>query len=268
MTTVMDKKQLGLLLVSLALFCVLYFVLDTKPNKQKLLEKSRSANLESTSIQLIEKDAKTSLNKEQLNFIEAFEVQMHQESNDSLKAILQEQLSSHWFKMGHPAIAGYYAEELAKKNETADAWGIAGTTFIYGLQNYESEKLKSYCFKRGINALETASSLDPDNVDHKINLALAYVESPPKDNPMMGILQLVGLNRENPENVKVLNQLGRLAIKTNQLDKALERLNSAEALSKDNKTTICLLAELYSKRQETAKAESYAKKCNELITKI
>lgn len=260
-----NKKQLGLGILSLLLFCLLYFVLDTKPKKQQLLEKSRSANLESTGIQIIQKEAKETLAQDQLDFITALEVQLSQEENDSIKNVRREELSSSWFKMGHPAIAGYYAEKIAEFNDSSNAWGISGTTFFYGLQSYESEKLKSFCQKRSIKSLEKAISLDPDNVDYKINLALCYVEMPPKDNPMTGILQLVGLNKEFPNNVKVLNQLGRLAIQTNQLDKALERLSSAEKLSPDNKTTICLLAELYGKKKETILAEKYVKQCNELI---
>lgn len=261
----MTKKQLSLGLISLLLFCVLYFVLDTKPKQQQLLEKSRSANLESTGIQIIQKEAKETLSQDQRDFITALEVQLNQEENDSLKNIRREELSSSWFKMGHPAISGYYAEKIAEVKEDGNAWGITGTTFFYGLQSYESDKLRSFCQKRSIKALEKAISLDPENVDYKINLALCYVEIPPKDNPMTGILQLVGLNREFPDNVKVLNQLGRLAIQTNQLDKALERLSSAEKLSPDNKTTICLLAELYSKKNETILADKYVKQCNELI---
>jgi tetratricopeptide (TPR) repeat protein len=260
-----NKKQVGLGVLSLLLFCVLYFVLDTKPKKQQLLEKSRSANLETTGIQIIQNEAKEKISQEELDFITALEVQLNRAENDSLKLKSQEELSSSWFKMGHPALAGYYAEQIAEEKDTDAAWGIAGTTYFYGVQSYTDDRLKQFSHKRAIDALEKAISLDPDNIDYKINKALCYVEIPPEDNPMTGILQLVGLNRENPENVPVLNQLGRLSIQTNQLDKALIRLQTAEELSPDNKTTICLLAQLYSKRNETNLAEKYVKLCEEVI---
>ncbi len=260
-----NKKQLVVIGISVLVFCLFYFVLDTKPSKQKLVETSRSANFESTGIQLIFEDAKAGLKKDQLNAIEAGEVQLKNATSDSLQQKSKMELSKMWFQMGHPAIAGYYAEEIAEVNNDESSWSIAGTTYLYGVQAYEEEKLKDFCAKRSRKALEKASSLNPDNIDHKINLALGYVEFPPKDNPMAGILQLVGLNKKYPENVNVLNQLGRLAIQTNQIDKALERLKSAEALEKNNKTTICLLAEAYSKKENETLFNAYSVRCNELI---
>lgn len=263
--TMLNKKQSFVIAIAVLVFGVLYFMLDTKPSEQKLLEKSRSANFESTGIQLIFQDAKASLNQDQLNAIEAGEVQLKGSKTDSLKENAKKELSKMWFKMGHPAIAGYYAEEIATDKDDEVSWSIAGTTYLYGVQSYEEEKLRSFCVKRSRKALEKASSLNPENVDHKINLALGYVEFPPEDNPMAGILQLVGLNKKHPENVKVLNQLGRLAIRTNQIDKAIERLKSAEAVEKDNKTTICLLAEAYSKKENETLYNAYSVRCKELI---
>ena len=261
----LNKKQSIVIAIAVLIFGVLYFVLDTKPSKQKLLEKSRSANFESTGIQLIFKDAKASLKKDQLDVIEAAEVQLKNASVDSLKEKAKVELSQLWFRSGHPAVAGFYAEEIAEIKNDEDSWAIAGTTYLYGVQSYEEEKLKDFCAKRSRKTLEKASSLNPDNVDHKINLALGYVEFPPKDNPMAGILQLVGLNKKYPENVKVLNQLGRLAIRTNQIDKAIERLSAAEAIDKNNKTTICLLAEAYSKKENETLYTTYSVRCKELI---
>ena len=263
--TVLNKKQGIVLAITVLLFGVLYFGLDTKPSEQKLLEKSRSANFESTGIQLIFNDAKAALKKEQLNAIEAGEVQLKNASVDSLQEKAKIELSQLWFRSGHPAIAGFYAEEIAEVKNDEDSWAIAGTTYLYGVQSYKEEKLKDFCAKRSRKALEKASSLNPENVDHKINLALGYVEFPPKDNPMAGVLQLVGLNKKYPENVKVLNQLGRLAIRTNQIDKAIERLSSAEALDKNNKTTICLLAEAYSMKENETLFTEYTVRCKELI---
>ena len=78
-----------------------------------------------------------------------------------------------------------------------------------------------------LSAFEKAISLNPGNVDHKINKALCFVELPDEGNPMQGILQLRELNQKHPDNVNVMVQLARLALKTNQLERAKERLQQA-----------------------------------------
>ena len=259
------KYPLGILLFSILLFCVLYFVLDTKPQDQKLLEKSRAANFESTNIQILKKEANNDLSLEVKQYLEALELKFHQEQDSIAKDSLKEVLSSQWFKAGQPAIAGYYAEEIAKVKNDAESWGITGSTFYYGIQNEKEDKVKQYCKSRAVKAFDNAISLNPDNIDYKINKSLIFVEMPPEDNPMTGILQLVKLNRDFPGTPKVLNQLGRLALQTNQIDKAIERLNQAYEVEPNNKTTVCLLAEAYTKKNETSLVEKFVSKCTELI---
>jgi len=78
---------------------------------------------------------------------------------------------------------------------------------------------------------------------------------------MQGILMLRDLNTKYPKNVAVLNQLGKLALQTNQSERALERLEAAIKLEPENNVTICLLAEAYSQLGDKTKATEYKKKC-------
>lgn len=240
--------------------------MNVKPEKMRIVEKSRMENLESTGIQIISREAKKKLSKEDAAYIEMLEVQANSSPKDSLNNF-REDLSSAWFKLGHPAMAGYYAEEIAKEKDTEEAWSIAGTSYLYGVKNYKEQKLKDFCSKRAVAALESAISINPDNIDHKINLALGYTDNPPSNNPMMGILQLLDLNKKFPENVKVLNQLGRLGLETNQIAKAIARLEKALSLSPDNEFTICLLAKAYRSANEIEKADQFEKRCALAINK-
>ena len=81
---------------------------------------------------------------------------------------------------------------------------------------------------------------------------------------MKGIQMLLSLNDEYPNNVKVLNQLGRLAIQTNQWDRALKRLKAALAVEPNNRSTICMITKVYESLQEFSEAERYRKLCAEL----
>ena len=246
--------------VALAVLAVLYFGFDIVPKQQKDLEKSRTLAVEATSVQNLIMEAKTELGAE-FGVIEALNMELNGENNDSLKVNKLETLSSKWYQLGYPAISAYYAEEIAKLKETEEAWSIAGTTYSIALKESEAEKTRTWAFQRAVRAFESAISINPDNIDHRINLALGYIENPPQENPMKGILMLRELNDQDPDNVKVLLQLGRLSLMTNQTENALQRLHRAEELAPNNKNVVCLLAQAYQQAGDTNNAERYNKKC-------
>lgn len=196
--------------------------------------------------------------------IQALEQALDPESPDpeTLKA-----LSSAWYQAGHGAIAGHYANEVAELEGTAAAWSIAGTTFSLALQQSQDAKVRSYCLENAVSALEKAISLEPDHVDHRLNLALLYTEIPPQDNPMKGILMMVDLNKLNPDNASVLYHLGRLALQTGQTDKAVERLRKASLLRPDHRETWCLLAQAESAAGHETEAQIAHDNCETNIIK-
>jgi len=258
----MSKFQIGAIVGAIVFFLILYLGFDTMPPKQKELEKSRIFNLESTSISNLVQEAKAKLTPEQSSIIEAIHLDLNKVGSDSLKkVVILKSLSGTWYEMGYPAIAGSYAQDIASIEKTGEAWSMAGTTYALCVKSDADEKTKEFCSKRAIKAFENAISIMPDNVEARINLAICYVDRPPTDNPMQGILILRDLNTKYPENVSVLNQLGKLALQTNQIDKALERLEKAIELDPKNQNTICLLAEAYTTIKNAAKAAEYNKKC-------
>ena len=91
---------------------------------------------------------------------------------------------------------------------------------------------------------------------------MVYVDNPPEDQPMKGIQILLGMNRENPENVTVIKALARLGIQTGQMDKAYARLIKAKAIAPDDKEIDCLLVKVYEAQQQSKLALEAAQKCN------
>lgn len=258
----MNRNQILLLVGGVLLFVVLYFGFDIIPQKSKDLEKSRSLNIESTGINNLLKDAMATLDAQQKSIIEAINLDVQKSSNDTVARIERiKSLSGTWYEFGFPAISGSYAEDIANMLKTDESWSIAGTTYAICVKNSKDPKVKDFCSKRAVKAFENAISIAPDNIDHRINLAICFVDNPMQDNPMQGILMLRELNTKNPENVAVLNQLGKLAIQTNQNERALERLETAIGLEPENQTTICLLATAYKNIGNTAKADEFSNKC-------
>ncbi|MCB0634360.1 MAG: tetratricopeptide repeat protein [Lewinella sp.] len=265
----MTKLQRIVILIAVGLFLLLYFGvntpffgLSTKSNEQRQLEKTRSLQAESTDISVLLKNAKSALSSAQSGRIFLLEQSLAETQEDSARIEQLQQLSGTWFDLGHPAIAGYYAQEIAEIAGTAESWSIAGTTYTICLQQATEEKVREYCSGRAVSALENAISLDPDQLAHQVNLSLVYTENPSPDDPMRGILMLRELNEAHPNNVLVMNTLARLAIKTGQFDRAIERLERSLELDADNQVTVCLLAAAYQGAGNENKAAEFAARCN------
>ncbi len=256
------SKQWLLILGTISLFALLYFGCDTQNKKQRELEMSRALNLEATSPQFILRGAKQDIGLARASEIEILEQKLSTIEEDSAKLETLKTLASKWYENGQGIASGIYAQQVAELENTETAWSIAGTTFALGLKQTEVEKNRQFAFSRSIKAFENAKSINPENIDHSLNLAIAYTEYPPKDNPMQGILMLRELNQEYPESSKVLNQLGRLSIKTGQWDNAKKRLQQAYEQDKNNPTTICLLAQVYTELKEATLASQFSEKCN------
>ncbi len=257
----MNKAQGLVLAVCVGVFAILAGVLPTKPAKIAEAEKKRSL-----SFSRLDPDSRIAQERERLEGqlrtqLQALELEA-QSDDDSLALEATKRLSGFWFDAGKPWISGYYARKVAEKEGTEEAWSIAGTTFLLCLQGKElEESIRGYCFDEAVAAFEAALSLNPKNLDNRINLSLVYVESPPEDNPMKGIRMLLDLSREYPESAAVLNQLGRLALQTGQIDKALERLEAALQLEPQNPKTLCLLARAYQQAGDTVRAARFEAAC-------
>jgi len=256
----MNKTQSILIVSMIALFCLIYFGMSTKPKEQRDAEMTRAANIEATGIQNIVSNAKKSLSKDQLNIIEALQAEYHDAQGDEEKIDKAKAMASRWYEFGSPIVSGYFAEDIAKIRNTKDAWSIAGTTYSIGMNNAEEEKEMQFARGRAIKAFENAISLTENNIDDKINLALIYVERPDQ-RPMEGIQMLLKLNESNPDNVQVINQLARLGLRTNQTEKAIGRLKRALELEPNNINSICMLAQAYAQAGNEKAAKEFEDRC-------
>lgn len=260
----MSKLQILVVSSAFLLFLLLFFGFNTKPKKQQGIEKSRMLQAESTDIKNLLTEAKATLDESETTALLLMEQSLAAAPGDSARIVKLKELSRKWYNLKHPEISGHYAEQIAMLTNTEEAWAIAGTTYSIGVQRATSDKVKAYCNGRAIKAFENAISINPDEVAHKINLALTYTENPPKENPMKGILMLIDLNKKNPDNVPVLTQLGRLAIKTGQYDKAVTRLERATTIDPTNARAFCLLADAYQGLGNEGKSSENKEKCSAL----
>lgn len=230
--------------IGVVLFVLLYWGLERRPPNMRGVDSIRTSNMSSTSANALIREASSGLDARQEAEIHGFEKMLDGSTSETRKVELLKQLSGAWYRSGNPAIAGHYAEQIAVLTPSDTTWGLAATTYTLCLRSDSlSAKQRDFCKERAVPAYENAISLAPESSTHKVNLALHYADNPPAKNPMRGIRMLLDLNKENPEDVAVLVQLGRLALQTNQNEKALGRLTLAAEIEPDNRTAQCLLSE-------------------------
>lgn len=257
----MKVKHYAVLGGAAILFIVLLFGFEKVPPAHKALEKSRSITVESTGLQNLINEAMPSLDAEQKSVLEAINLDLQKATEDTAKVSHLKMLSGTWYRYGFQSISGVYAEQIAEIVKDEPSWSIAGTTYSLCVQNAQSEKVKDFCSKRAVKAFESAISIDPDKIAPRINLALCYIDNPEQDNPMKGILMLRELDTQYPDNVQVLSQLARLALKTNQVEKALERMERILMLEPENPSVACLAAEIYKAAGNEKLSADFANKC-------
>ncbi len=260
----MTKFQLAALLLAVALFVGMYIGCETKSNTQKALEKTRAVAAERTDINVLLKAARQRLDAEEAGAIAAAEQRLSALKGDTAALVAGlMRLAGLWYNAGYAAISGHYAQQIAELVQTEEVWSTAGATYAICLQRETDDKVRAFCTKRAVEAFEQAISLNPGNVSHRINLALVYAENPPQEDVMRGVKMLQDLNRQYPDNVSVLNSLARLALKTGQYERAIQRLERVLELDAQNTTAICLLADAWQGAGDEAKARQFAATCNQ-----
>ncbi|MEE9373717.1 MAG: hypothetical protein V3V00_11760 [Saprospiraceae bacterium] len=263
----MNNTQRTTINIFVILLIALYFGFDTKPSNHGLIEKSRALKMSATDVSILKKEAQNTLSDTQKGRIDLLNAQLNSTSDTLLNIQYKKELSGAWYQFGFPSIAGSYAEEIAIVENSDEAWGIAATTYAMGIGDAKSIKESKFCKEKALQAFDMAISIDGNELRHQLNKAVTLAEHADEDNPMKGILQLLDLNKAHPENVAIINQLAKLGMKTNQLEKALERLKKALSLQPDNVTSICLMAEVLTRKNEIIQAEKYITKCNNLTNK-
>lgn len=258
----MNRLQLAVLLGAIGIFFAMYFGCETKSKDQKTLEKSRVFSAQGTDIAVLLKAGKEKISEDFSAEINAVEELLSASRNDTAAMVSSyKSLAALWYQAGNPEISGYYAGQIAEIQPSEDAWARAGTTYAICVQRKPEAKVLEFCTQGAVTALEKAISLNPENIAHRVNLAVVYAENPPKEDVMRGVTMLLELSRQYPDDIAVLNNLGRLANKTGQYDRALKRFERVLELDPGNPVATCLLAETWEGLGDNAKATMYAEAC-------
>ncbi|HEY0769567.1 MAG TPA: tetratricopeptide repeat protein [Sphingobacteriaceae bacterium] len=176
------------------------------------------------------------------------------------KLRIQRELAQKWDDVNKPAPGAFYYEEIAKTESNFDNWLKAGDKFTEAYQGTTDSIAQPALVEHAQNAYKKASELQPNNLDAKTGLGVAYVNG--LKNPMEGIQLLLAVVKEDPSNIKANMSLGLFSIRSGQYDKAVDRFKMVLTKTPDDPEAWFYLASCYSslgQKQDAIMAYTKAK---------
>ena len=261
----MSKIQSAAIILAAFLLLVLYLFVPTKPKERVQVDKTRALEAEMNSTVSVEQlllAAKSTLSASQTEPVLKLEEQLSQTSNEEEKAELLKKISSEWNKLNSFALGGFYAEQVASITKTDSAWAIAGSTYYSGFQQARDSLIRGFCLSKAITSFENAVSVNSKNTSHKVNLGLCYVNG--GSNPMKGIMMIREVAEENPEDMLASMTLGKLSMRTGQLEKAIQRFLNVIKIDNTNADAHFWVAQAYRQSNDLSNAKKHFQKCLEL----
>lgn len=174
------------------------------------------------------------------NEILSLQKQFNQSDKIEEQSATASSLAALWAKADVAPLEAYYLYQSAELNKNVQGLSLAGDRMLTLYRVSQDTIIKNNLITFALRSLETASRLDPDNLELKVRLGAAYVEGTPE--PMKGITLLREVVEKDPENIEALILLGRFAILSGQYDRAKERLDKVLMLDPNNPEAIYFMA--------------------------
>lgn len=206
---------------------------------------------------------KKSLFPEQLSVIDGLEktLSASKEKEDKLNSL--EELASSWEKYGKFALASEYWAQISALTDSAKDWNRTGRKYFTAFSSQEDTSITNYLREKTYASLEKATVLDPKTVRYKVDLAESRIEMSP--NAMDGVLLLLEIEKEAPDDIRTNLLLGRMGIVSAQFDKARDRLEHVLRLDPENTEAMYYLAGAYNGLGNKTKAIEILNKTKTLI---
>ncbi|HEY4195121.1 MAG TPA: tetratricopeptide repeat protein [Mucilaginibacter sp.] len=215
--------------------------------------------------------AKTAIGAALAARINDLEGQLKSASGDADKLNLQKQLAKQWDDDNQPAPSAFYYQAVAGKENTFENWMAAGNHFNDAYKTTPDTSIQPAFVENAIAAYKNAVKLKPDDLDAKTGLGIAYVNQtslgitdPNGGSPMQGIMLLLGVVKQDPNNRNANLNLGLFAMKSGQFEKAVARFKTVIA-QKEEVEPYFYLAESYKQLGMKKEAIAAYQKCKEMI---
>ncbi|MBP6623651.1 MAG: tetratricopeptide repeat protein [Chitinophagaceae bacterium] len=266
----MHRNQYFLLSAAILLFAGLYFFGNTKGEK-KTKEPTQSAGHESppmagpmSNIEPINMDTFIQKATSSLTETENSKFNSLQElASKEPSAIHFKDLAEFWEAKKQITIAANYYKKAAFLENTEKSITFAGNLLMAVMQKTEEPAVKKWQSLEAIECFNKALELNGENTDTKVALATCYTEG--TGETMKGVTLLREVTQKDSNNVPANLLLGKLAIQSGQLDKAIRRLELVLTIQPKNTEAMYFLAEAYKNKGDKPKAISLLENCKRIV---
>jgi tetratricopeptide (TPR) repeat protein len=180
--------------------------------------------------------------------------------NTATESLIKEQqitanetLADIWQHNKNAVFAAHYYGKMGQLENSEKRLTFAARLFAGEMQNEQNPNIKQWIAKEIIDLYQQALSINPNNDTSRIGLADAYING--AGEPMKGIEQLLTIVRRDSTNIPANVILGKLAVESGQLDKAIMRGNIVLSVDKNNVDAYLFMGEAYKQQGKTDKAK-------------
>ncbi len=262
-----NKTQLIVISGSLLLIVLLLFT-NTQPPKNQdkpmaMSEHSGNTNASaSASITALVETAKSRLTTAQKQLIDKLEGALKTAPD---KKTAYENMVNEWDSLRKQDVAAYYVEQAAIVSPTETNWMEAGNRY-YSATRFASETDKPVLFGKAIECFEKTITINPKNVDARVNLGACYVEG--SSDPMKGIGILKDVEKTDSNNVNLQLNFAFFSEKSGQWDKAIARFQKVLKIKPDFIEAYLHLADAYEQKGDKDNAIKSLEKYKSLVEDV
>jgi len=275
----MTRKQITVIVIVLAISGYLYSLpvkgliksKDANATAGHVNGSQPSPNVKNVTIEEVSSPAKTAIGAALAARINDLEGQLKNTSGDADKLVIEKQLAKQWDDDNQPAPSAFYYQSVAQKENRFENWMSAGNHFNDAFKSTQDTAVQPAFVENAIDAYKNAVKLKPADLGAKTGLGIAYVNQtslgitdPNGGSPMQGIMLLLDVVKQDPNNRNANLNLGLFAMKSGQYEKAVARFKTVIA-QKAEVEPYFYLAESYKQLGMKKEAIDAYQKCKEMI---
>ncbi|SDI61604.1 tetratricopeptide repeat protein [Mucilaginibacter sp. P25] len=266
----MNKKQIVVSAAVVVIMGYLYWLpvkglvkpKDDKNGKPAMAASAGAAKpAANVTVDMVSAPAKAAIGDALAAKINDLEAQL-KKASDADAPVLQAQLAKHWDDVNQPAPAAFYYQALARKENKVQDWINAGNRFNDAYKLTQDTLFQPAFVNDAAEAFQNALKLQPENLEGKTGLGIAYVNG--AAGPMQGIALLLEVVKKDPKNWNANLNLGMFAMKSGQYEKAVSRFKTLLAQKQELEPTF-YLAESYKQLGMKKEAIDAYQKCKEMM---
>jgi tetratricopeptide (TPR) repeat protein len=160
-------------------------------------------------------------------------------------------------KQRQPALVAYFEELKYLQSPIDTTWFYLGKNYYNALGFISNPSEADPLIASAARCFNKAILLNDKNTNARIMLASCYVQT---NNPMLGVKTLKEIEKTDSNNVLLQTQLAEFSLRSNQLDKAIQRYKKALQLDSTKIEIYAYLSEIYLQKKDTLQSLYFLRK--------